>query len=199
MEDDQPVADLTLAEQLLAADEYVPPPAISSAPPSTSDEAAEVGAVVAAAPSGSAKASGSMAPPPPPSSAGSEGGRKRRGKPLASVDVPGGRLSYFANGNFQAECVVPDHKACILTRAGTKAVTAKKGRPLGLMMQWLACAGLCDTRADHWHEDCLLPSRERRRYFREELALVPGAEALFIHEKGWTPEGGHLWEPEEQV
>ena len=107
-------------------------------------------------------------------------------------------MTFYRNGNFQAECTVHEGR-CALTRKGRDAKRADKGRPLGLLMSWLAAAPIVDTREEHFEADVVAPDYERRRFFREELAAVEGSQALFQFERGWDPEGGDPWEPPLQI
>ena len=108
--------------------------------------------------------------------------------------MPGGRLCFYQNGNFQAECDSHGTR-CTLTRKGRDAKAVDKGRPLGLLMQWLGVGPLTDDASHPTDPDFVRPSFERRKLYREELLALPGSEDLFKYERGYNPESPDLSEP----
>lgn len=86
---------------------------------------------------------GSARPSAAPASPGvaSAGGASsviERTTALAEVQVDGGKLCAYRNGNFVAYCQNPSHGRCILTRAQAGGRRPAQGRPCGLLKAWLA-------------------------------------------------------------
>lgn len=113
---------------------------------------------------------------------------KQRRPPAAYVEVSGGSIAFYtSNKVFQAMCSNPFHGACVLTRKNTR-LAHMGGRPLGLMMSWLAMAPVCDTKEAHWEALAeLLDNKEFRAAQREVLAATAGGAELLAYERAASP------------
>ena len=128
------------AEELLESAE--PPSAVAAEPLETADEA-----VTAAVESEADPGEASMAArPPPPVVAFARGARS---KAEFVAEVPGGRLSWYFQGMYTAQCNNEAHGKCVLTRTSQPGRRAAQGRPLGLLSSWLALGQDLPTKASH--------------------------------------------------
>ena len=102
-------------------------------------------------------------PPPSPSADSSEnsssGSAEAVERGVVQVFyVHGGKLSlYYARRTLVAECDNPLHGKCHLTRTLRRAKRGRQtqqGRPLGLMLAWMAKGCGRDSKRHHWAEDC---------------------------------------------
>ena len=142
-------------------------------------------------------ASSNMPPPPPPP-------RLERAESVASsqreraeivVEVPGGKLTYYHKGEFfTATCNNLAHGKCILTRTSRAGKRSAQGRPLGLLMGWLALGQDSDSKAAHFDRS-RWPNHQARTDARERLSEMPGAEGLFAEERPQEP--GEVGEPDQ--
>jgi len=112
----------------------------------------------------------------------------RAARPDASLDLPGGVISYYVSKHaFAATCGNPMHGACVLTRSSTKRAHMK-GRPLSLMAAWLQQGPLHDTKESHWRTIAELAcDAEALRSARQELLLLPAAGGVLARERGLDP------------
>ena len=121
-------------------------------------------------------------------------GHDAPGVAIASCEFKWGKISYYANKNFECVCNHPRHvvdgQRCRLTRTSDASDTmAAQGRPLGLMAAWLTHADRSEERVDHRNPFCILAfSVEERQHAREALALVVGSAALFACERERRPD-----------
>jgi hypothetical protein len=117
--------------------------------------------------------------------------------------VPGGWIVYSSEGSLDAHCDCAAHKnpsnPCRLNR-GTETADEKRGRPLGLLMAWLAMGHARPTRKLHhnagfWKSitdaDLLYLDKTNRLRGRKWLR-DHGLEVLFTFERNKRPD-----EPEE--
>ena len=123
-------------------------------------------------------------PPPPPLPGGGGGPAARRGRASAALRVPGGAIYYYEHdGRFTAVCDNALHGSCVLTRSNTRAA-GMRGRPLGLMMGFLAVGALHDTKESHWAElGDLVGNHAVRSELRLALSGIPGSGDLLAKER----------------
>ena len=127
------------------------------------------------------------APAAPPSEAGSEGGRSERLPIGVTALVPGGRISWYRKGMFEASCRNPDHKRCVLTRksvryAASSAAAPRGGRPLGFWVAWLGSNHQPD-KAGHWRPEAMDFDHATRARCRERLREMPGGVEILAMER----------------
>ena len=75
-----------------------------------------------------------------------------RGQAEVMVEVRGGQIRYYAQGVFTATCTDTRHGRCVLTRSARPGRRTAQGRPLGLLLAWLAAGTSLDSKAEHWGE-----------------------------------------------
>lgn len=120
-----------------------------------------------------------------------------RGHADIACDVPGfGVIRYYATRQeFVAHCTcVETHHRCRLSRKSTESLApnrAGQGRPLGLLMAWLAQAG--NYPDCHAHVRMPKPDLAARSAAREMLKAFEGSELLFEAER--AQRGGEADEP----
>eukprot|EP00971_Amphidinium_carterae_P344484 6484906-Amphidinium_carterae.1 len=107
---------------------------------------------------------------------------------MATAYVPGGRISFYMSNNlFEASCNNPHHGRCVLSRGkdGRKGKAGKRfgGRPLGMMMKWLADGASHDMKASHWDKSNWNWSQEQRLEARRALAQISGGQQLLDQER----------------
>ena len=125
-----------------------------------------------------------VAPPPPPPAAGkAPAGRVRSD---LFLHVPGGKLTFYAKGFFTASCEAPGHSKCILSRSSEAGRKRAQGRPLGLLMAWLAAGAEHPTKEGHW-DRTQWPNFQQRRDAREALAILPLGQELLAQERAQEP------------
>ena len=129
---------------------------------------------------------------PPVSEAGVSARKHERAE--CSAEVPGGRITYYRQGFFSAQCTAGHHGRCVLTRSAQPGRKRAQGRPLGLMMYWLSRGEGFATRADHWNKDHW-PTHEERSACRRQLAQLPGGQDLLDQER--PQEAGEASEPDQ--
>ena len=116
-----------------------------------------------------------VAAPPPPG-----GGRS---KADAEVVVPNGFLRYYnTNRKFMVAHCEHHREACRLTRALNESKArnrAGQGRPLGLLLAWLAAGHDYDSAWSHVH--CEMPGLAARVLHRENNRDTPGVSFLMEH------------------
>ena len=134
-------------------------------------------------------------PPLPPPLAGpdQQGPKRRRRGPQAPAEVTlaTGRICFFANGNFEAQCFMHLDERCTLGKRGGRdrggsSSDIGEHRPLGFLAAWLSMNHF-DTKADHKNKEFLKelmsPARKDfRKAHRTMLATHEGAAALFAEE-----------------
>ena len=113
---------------------------------------------------------------------------RMRGKVTMELDVAGGILRYYAAKRFVvAHCLRHGAKACRLTRTLKRSERRDRraqGRPLGLCMAWLACAGHEDLDTARLHKAMdPMPGYDARVQGRAELGLYADAERWFRLER----------------
>lgn len=124
--------------------------------------------------------------PPPPSPEGRNnaaaiGNRNRADK---EVVVRGGFIRFY-NTARKKFCVAhcESHEGrCVLTRTLAESNAAGRqgqGRPLGLMLAWLAQAGQYASPREHVHAPSSNFSYQDRLRLREDAAEIPGMQYLF--------------------
>ena len=124
----------------------------------------------------------------------------KRGQLLAaaaSVQTPGGRIAFYAGGNFfQATC--GRHPQCALTRTANGTFSrngVSGGRPLGFLAKWLSESRNAATKEQHWDKEAWRAyTQESRAAERRALADLPGGAELLGCERVVEP-----GEPEEPV
>ena len=123
------------------------------------------------------------------------------GVALGRVTFPcGSTIASYADGRFEAVCRVASHNEtcrCRLTRTwyGSEDSEAQ-GRPLGLMAAWIIHAGEHNSAASHCELFSLFVlDHGIRTRARDQLATMPGAEALLSQER--KPRAGEGDEPED--
>ena len=116
-----------------------------------------------------------------------------RGKSEYTVQVPGGKLSYYSKGSFfQAICSNPAHKPrCVLSRSAEEGRKPSQGRPVGLLLGWLAKGEHLPNKEAHWMRDNW-PSQAERLEYRLGLPVLEGGADLLLCEREKRPD-----EPEE--
>lgn len=100
----------------------------------------------------------------------------RAGAAELNLTVEGGRILFYpSRGEFVAHCGNKDHGRCVLTRTRYGKVPDDDpdavplgGRPLGMLLAWLACNGQ-DTKAGHWTVAALNRPLDERMYRRTLL------------------------------
>lgn len=114
---------------------------------------------------------------------------------VAIFDIPdgGGRIIYYRNGHFVAECPKPAHGTrCRLARTSCSSTSrSAQGKPWGLMKGWLSkgFSSAVPTSRDHVMNRNVFPTYEARVNHRAELAALPGSERVLNHESPpWQPE-----------
>ena len=118
-----------------------------------------------------------------------------RNKALLSATVEGGQLSYYPQGYFTATCKDPRHGKCVLTRTALGGQRPAQGRPLGLLVSWLADGKNHSSKEGHWNKGTW-PDLDARRRHRALLAAVPGGDLLLEQERPLAE--GEPGEPEER-
>eukprot|EP00971_Amphidinium_carterae_P048166 948706-Amphidinium_carterae.1 len=103
-----------------------------------------------------------------------------RGKALADIAVPGGRIAFYAKGFFQATCET--HYRCVLTRTSLAGRHAGQGRPLGLLTSWLAMGPTVVDKTSHWDVIALLDHATREEH-RAHLAGLEGSIEMLAFER----------------
>ena len=125
---------------------------------------------------------------------------------IVSALVPGGKFAfYLSKGDFEAICMRKEHKGatarCVLTKQAMtykndKGGVLRGGRPLGLMVAWLArgCKDSCDTKACHRDELALIDFKER---FDARTSAMPldGFTELLRKERGDLDDAELPFEP----
>eukprot|EP00971_Amphidinium_carterae_P066072 1308965-Amphidinium_carterae.1 len=120
----------------------------------------------------------------------------------AFIEVYAGRITYYANkGYFECVCGNKFHGRCVLTRnAKAKKVAGGRfagGRPLGMMLAWLAKSFDFPTKSDHREGIVLDTPYEERAAEREWLKSSDEGMALLSCEREHDPDiDGPHEEPE---
>lgn len=88
--------------------------------------------------------------------------------PAASrVFVPGGKVSLYTKTCIvEAVCNNASHGKCVLTRRMSEDKRGRnlgQGRPIGLVMSWLAKGAGCTSKREHWEDGAGWPTLEERR------------------------------------
>lgn len=151
--------------------------ALQSADDGASNEAGEAG-VVGHEPTGPAEdappVAAAVAPPPPPPPKAA-GGAARRGA-TATVQMPGGSVSFYASKNaFEAVCENRHHGRCVSTRTcrakgRTAAGHPKGGRPVAFLAAWLGHSEHTASKEEHWAPECFGADQAARMALRQEIA-----------------------------
>jgi hypothetical protein len=118
--------------------------------------------------------------------------------PAASVEVPGGRISYHHSKDaFEATCCNKAHGKCVLTRTRQgrdfKGYGICGGRPVGFLGSWLARHGV-DTKEAHWNKAAMQYTHAERLAKRREIQATAAGAALLSFER--AKERGEDSEPE---
>eukprot|EP00971_Amphidinium_carterae_P352702 6492709-Amphidinium_carterae.2 len=117
----------------------------------------------------------------------------------ASVQLPNGKISYYASKNcFEASCCSKHHgKRCCVTRtaAGRTRAGGRKvgGRPCGFLGCWLE-RGICGTKEQHMDLESNLFNQSTRLDMRRHIATLPGGPELLACER--PKADGEASEPE---
>lgn len=134
-------------------------------------------------------------PAPPLPAAGAEPKQQRapavrggqRTTPDIYADLPGGRVTFYPlKGSYEARCGTLSHGKCVLTRSCVASAVphrAPQGRPLGLLVAWLAAGPAADSKAAHWIHEQTHPSRAQRQEGRDQLRQHPMGVQLFGTER----------------
>ena len=134
------------------------------------------------------------------SAAAGDGRRRRlagsRIRAELALEVPGGVLRYYETTKlFTATCANPAHGRCVLSRTSEAGRRKAQGRPLGLLMSWLARGEDAGTKEEHWSKDlCLSPSATTRAEHREVLEGLIGSQDFLERER--AQEAGESKEPD---
>jgi len=109
---------------------------------------------------------------------------------IIRADLAVGRVTaYRTTCTMVAECNMPGHGKCHLTRKMKAGPRPGQGRPLGLLLDWLHDPAIhLESRGggQGWPR----PTFEERAACRITIAAVPGAEALLDCERGSFPDEG---------
>ena len=111
-----------------------------------------------------------------------------KGAAIDAFDIPGGgRIVYYRNGDFVAECPNKAHgKKCRLTRTSRPNPNKEaQGRPLGLMKGWLSMAysGAFPNARQHVNNKMCFPRYPQRVQHRKDLVALPGSDCILKHER----------------
>lgn len=171
--EDEPAAEAPMAVE--AASSSGGPPAAHAAPPDPE-----------------------VAPPLLRADSGPRGFGMGQGRAAAIVFVDGGKLSLYENRMIvEAVCRNPTHGKCVLTRSlnASTGRRVEQGRPLGLMVAWLAKGAGLPSKAEHWSPEHW-PSFTERCTGRAALKALamPDSVALLAAERAKRP--GEASEPE---
>eukprot|EP00971_Amphidinium_carterae_P347987 6490258-Amphidinium_carterae.1 len=109
----------------------------------------------------------------------------------AYCHVAGGKISFYPSKDmFEAVCSNKTHQRCVLSRTCHSRVLKDKrvvaGRPLGLMLCWLAAGHDC-TRAGHRNKDTWNFSHDQRAMARTALSATLGGRDLLACERAKLP------------
>ena len=134
---------------------------------------------------------------PPPSPAEDPGfGRSR---PPAVLFVHGGKLSLYtarAKVFATATCDNPRHGKCVLTKSLEPSATdPAQGRPLGLLLAWLAKGSDQETKEAHWSPE-VWPTLPQRRAARTAFAALTCSDAVALRTAERALRPGEDEEPE---
>lgn len=127
---------------------------------------------------------GTAPPPPGPGGRDNAAAMGNRNQADKEVVVAGGFIRYY-NTAKKKFCVAhcESHAGrCVLTRTVTESSAAGRqgqGRPLGLMLAWLAQAGQYASPGEHVHAPSANFSYQDRLRLREDAAEIPGMQYLF--------------------
>ena len=173
---------------------------------------AELGPAVDGASASSSAASSSWQgdrsgqPPVPPPESSEPASKKPRSTigALACCEVIGGYVSFYSKGVFEAVCKNQLHGSCVVSRSVSAIVDPnlgrpRGGRPLGVMLAWLA-AHDCKTKSEHWAIEDFSFSQEERFVHRLGLQESEASKALLSHERkqiqdeNVEPPDADLWE-----
>jgi hypothetical protein len=123
---------------------------------------------------------------------------------LACCEVTGGSISFYAKGVFEAVCKNKLHGNCVASRSVSKIIDAKLGRPkggrpLGVLLAWLAKHD-CSTKSEHWSIENFTAPYAERVLFRLGLQDTADGQELLKHERDHTagediePSDADVWE-----
>jgi hypothetical protein len=125
----------------------------------------------------------------------------RRGAAAAELIIPSGVIRvYISNDNFVAECRLPGHDACIMTRkrhARPGTYPPRGGRPLGYLLAWLERGADLHlaSKAEHWDGEIVsIPHDERAAARASAWTNIPGMAGITMYERNISP--GEPDEPE---
>jgi hypothetical protein len=190
-------AEYHLRAEEEASAELVPtPPGVPAEPEHAEPAPATPGAVAPATPGAVAPGTQGLEEPqvPQPRAFGS------RTVPAATVELPGGRISFQSSTNsFQATCMNTGHGTCLMSR--TSHVARKptglpngQGRPVGFLATWLAHHSV-GTKAEHWCKIAMQQyTHAERLEHRMKVLQQPAGRALCSFERERQP--GENIEPE---
>ena len=123
---------------------------------------------------------------------GRAGGGGRSGEEILRIDVPGGRLVYYAESqDFKVFCMDAGHLNCEKKRTAKPGIRKGQGRPIGFLLGWLAAADNHEDASSHVH-NCK-PTLAQRQEAREQFKTIVGWQALADKERKCRDDG----EPEE--
>ena len=108
-----------------------------------------------------------------------------------TLEVPGGRVTYYRLGQFTATCT-SGHGRCVMTRSALPGRRVCQGRPLGFLVKWLEQGMSLRSKAEHWNQ-AAWPDQESRLQKRRELEGMVGGPELLSMER--TPREGEGPEP----
>jgi len=161
----------------------------------------------AAPPSGAlAGSSGDAMPPPPPPplvgerASGRWGGSSAasRTSALTTVHIGVGRISFYRDGRFEAQCNMPGHVGCKMTRflpKSERGMRQGKGRPIGFLAAWLTPAIPLADKGEHRNPFFTVSlTHEARKEARAQFKLVQAGVEMIGHELQVPP--GDDSEPE---
>ena len=126
---------------------------------------------------------------PPPAAAPEDAPDRVRHAAEVVCILPGGRITWYRQGFFTAQCQNPAHGRCVLTRSSEEGRRAPQGRPLGLLAGWLARGLELPDKASHWLKTNW-PSLEQRQHSRALLDDAEGGPELLDCERPQRPEEG---------
>ena len=165
--------------------------------PQTLGDAPVAAEAAGAAPAQEQVLEGPVAMPPPPIpeqlEADAVSVASSRGKAEISLEIEGGKLTFYRQGFFTATCRNVAHTKCVMTRTSQPGRRAAQGRPLGFLVAWLALSEETVDKTDHWNRS-RWPDHATRTAARHRLAELPGGQELLECERQQEP--GETSEPD---
>jgi hypothetical protein len=107
--------------------------------------------------------------------------------PVATVELPGGRISFQSStSSFQATCMNKGHGTCLMTRTShcrlIKGHGVCGGRPVGFLATWLAHHGVA-TKSEHWDKTAMQYTHAERLEHRMQVVASAAGATLCSFER----------------